>query len=193
MSSAQSSCRLIRLYCRAYGDYIRWGIGLTTGFIGSQVSYTLGYSVLHFTTHYNRVSSVPLKIPAPTLQPTLMASLAITHYLITRRNSVPCQSHITTDDQSVKSKSKHRLRFFYCCMTSLPEQTPKKTPIVESCRLPSNGFKQTLLCLSTFTTCETSFLCSLILCPSAPRSGRLCQLHLMWHILNRWMFASTET
>jgi hypothetical protein len=32
-------------------------------------------------------------------------------------------------------------------MTSLPEQTPKKTPIVESCRLPSNGCKQTLALL----------------------------------------------
>jgi hypothetical protein len=35
-------------------------------------------------------------------------------------------------------------------MMSSPEQTPKKTtvPIVESCRLPSNGCKQTLALLT---------------------------------------------
>jgi hypothetical protein len=60
------------------------GIGLTTGFIGSQSVTQLGYSVLHFTTHNKWVSSLPLKNPAPTLQPlpqpTLVASLAITSH-----------------------------------------------------------------------------------------------------------------
>jgi hypothetical protein len=83
------------------------GFGLTTGFIGSQSVTQLGYSVLHFTTHNNWVSSLLLKTSDPTLQPllqpTLMASLAIT-ILVTRRNSVPywlSQSYFTTDDLSV--------------------------------------------------------------------------------------------
>jgi hypothetical protein len=48
------------------GDYYKTGIGITTGFIGSQSVTQLGYSVLHFTTHNNWVSSLALKTPAPT-------------------------------------------------------------------------------------------------------------------------------
>jgi hypothetical protein len=53
---------LLRVRRRLY----KTGIGLTTGFIRSQSITQLGYSVLHFTTHNNCVSSLPLKIPAPT-------------------------------------------------------------------------------------------------------------------------------
>jgi hypothetical protein len=37
---------------------------------------------------------------------------------------------------------KHRLRFLYCCMTSLPERTPKKTNAPSIVALLSNGCKQ---------------------------------------------------
>jgi hypothetical protein len=47
--------RMWRLY--------KTGIGLTTGFIGSH-TVTHNFSVLHFTTHNNWVSSLPLKTPA---------------------------------------------------------------------------------------------------------------------------------
>jgi hypothetical protein len=71
---------IVALMWRLY----KTGIGLTTGFIGSQSVTQLGYSVLHFTAHNNWLSSLPLKTPAPTLkpllQPNLVASLAITSH-----------------------------------------------------------------------------------------------------------------
>jgi hypothetical protein len=60
-----SSWDYIDIVARMWRLY-KTGIGLTTGFVGSHTVTQLGYSVLHFTTHNNWVSSVPLKTPAPT-------------------------------------------------------------------------------------------------------------------------------
>jgi hypothetical protein len=192
----QGSTHLL-IYCRAYGDYIRRGIGLTTGFIGSQCTLYNSLQCIHFITQQLSLFSSSEDFgssSATMLQPILMASLAIT-ILVTRRNSVPyselskqassslllafasmvilgvelhrdplaiASTNIACGQTTKKTSTaasvivaperttkKTRLRVPYCSMISSPEQTPKKTPpIVESCRLPRNGCKQTLALLT---------------------------------------------
>jgi hypothetical protein len=91
------------------GRLYKTGIGLTTGFIRSQSITQLGYSVLHFTSHNNWVSSVPLKTPAPTAA--------------TNSCGTPC--HHSLSDNYLLELSDHGCRRpSYIAR----EQTIKKTP-----------------------------------------------------------------
>jgi hypothetical protein len=152
----------ISLYCRAYKRLYKTGFGLTTGFNGSQSVTQIGYSVLHFITHNNWVSSLPLKTsdPAlqPLLQPTLMASLAIT-ILVTRRNSVPysltagwCPSYIARERTTKKTRPSH------CCLGTDPVENAA-FPLFRS-RLGSNHIENMSrgVCLATVVnTCHNIF------------------------------------
>jgi hypothetical protein len=109
--------------CRTYsGDYIRLGIGLTTGFIGSQSVTQLGYSVLCFTTHNRRVSSVPLKTPDPVCNQLLrhpLPSLVITDSELSHHVKVK----VTLQPTTSWSVSPFRRPSYIA-----REQTTKKTP-----------------------------------------------------------------
>jgi hypothetical protein len=69
--------RRVLKYCRAYVDYIRLGIGLTTGFIGS-----------HTVTVYTLYNP---------LQYTSLSSLGYNSRLLHGRNSEDCSSLYTLD------------------------------------------------------------------------------------------------
>jgi hypothetical protein len=63
----------------------------------------------HTLTGLDGALTLTLKTPAPTLQPTLMAFLAITHYLITT-----CWNSVPYSELKSKSKSKSPLRPTTC-------------------------------------------------------------------------------
>jgi hypothetical protein len=104
--------RVRRLYKTGYWidfDFDNWIYWITHSYTQLQCILYNSLWCIHFITHNNCVPSLPLKTsdPAlqPLLQPTLMASLAITsHNWLGTVRSCQSQSHATTDDQSV-SKS----------------------------------------------------------------------------------------
>jgi hypothetical protein len=110
------------------------------------------YSVLHFTPHSNWVSSGTVRVTplSNTHTPNTLSRLHWTHNYIDRERTTkrtpPTDSSIVAWDA-------------YCCMTSLPEQTAKKTLVASIVALHGNGCKQASYCWLLTYSVHVTILC----------------------------------
>jgi hypothetical protein len=155
----------VSIYCRAYDDYIRRGIGLTTGFI--KHSYN---TWLHFTVPSNTHALVFLVLVRSNVLSPLSVSflswVSPLHCQLWRLRLQLCNNLLWHPLPSLTSLTDNCLCWLQLTSYIAWGQTPKKTTVPSIVALPSDGCKQTfpllrhVRCLSTVV--NKHFLCWLV-------------------------------